>query len=61
MKTGMVESSVQLSENKLNHLTDTLFTSADQDNSGSISFDEFLEVLVRHPGLMENFSIGLVK
>ncbi|XP_033625250.1 NADPH oxidase 5-like [Asterias rubens] len=58
LKTGMVESSVQLSENKLNHLTDTLFTSADQDNSGSISFDEFLEVLVRHPGLMENFSIG---
>ncbi len=60
LKTGMDESSVQLSETKLDHLTDTLFASADQDNSGSISFDEFLETLRRQPDLMNNFSVGLV-
>ncbi|XP_071789252.1 NADPH oxidase 5-like isoform X1 [Asterias amurensis] len=58
VKTGMDESSVQLSQNKLDHLTNTLFTSADQDNNDSISFDEFLTALGRYPDLIENFSLG---
>ncbi|XP_033624639.1 NADPH oxidase 5-like [Asterias rubens] len=58
VKTGMEESSVRLSEVKMDHLTDTLFTSADKDNSGTISFDEFMGSLRRYPDMIDNFSIG---
>ena len=60
VKTGMEESSVRLSEVKMDHLTDTLFTSADKDNSGTISFDEFMGSLRRYPDMIDNFSIGCV-
>ena len=56
----MEESSVRLSEVKIDHLTDTLFTSADKDNSGTISFDEFMGSLRRYPDMIDNFSIGCV-
>ncbi|XP_038058574.1 NADPH oxidase 5-like isoform X3 [Patiria miniata] len=58
MKTGIDESSLQLSDSKVDHLTDTLFANADQDNDGSISFEEFMTTLRRYPDILENFSIS---
>ena len=57
LKTGADESSMQLSEEKLEHLTNTLFTSADIDQSGAVSFDEFMGVLKGYPDLMNNLSL----
>ncbi|XP_022111162.1 NADPH oxidase 5-like [Acanthaster planci] len=58
LKTGVEESSLQLSDGKVDHLTETLFNTADQNSDGSISFDEFMTALKRYPDLLENFSIG---
>ncbi|XP_022109877.1 NADPH oxidase 5-like [Acanthaster planci] len=58
LKTGVEESSLQLSDRKVDHLTETLFNTADQNSDGSISFDEFMTALKRYPDLLENFSIG---
>ena len=53
----MEESSLQLSEDNLDALTMALFESADDDNSGEITFDELREELEKHPGIIENLTI----
>ena len=57
LRSCMEESSIQLPDEKLEELTETLFQSADKDGSGEISFDELVEELKRHPGVVENLSI----
>ena len=57
MKTGVEDSSMGLSEQKLDHLTETLFSAADQNNDGSISFEEFVGALKGYPDLLESFSV----
>lgn len=53
----MEESSLSLSEEDLDDLTDALFDAADEDNSGSITFEELKAELEKHPGVIENLTI----
>lgn len=55
----MEESSLSLSEEDLDDLTDVLFDAADEDNSGSITFEELKAELEKHPGVIENLTIRL--
>jgi Ca2+-binding EF-hand superfamily protein len=50
-------SSLELSEETLDELTNTLFESADVDQSGSITFEELHDELLKHPGVIENLTI----
>ena len=53
----MEESSLVLSEENLEALTDALFDDADTDRSGSITFEELKCQLEKHPGVMSNLTI----
>lgn len=53
----MEESSLKLSDDDLENLTAVLFESADTNQSGSITFDDFRRELERHPGVVENLSL----
>ena len=53
----MDESSLQLTDENLEDLTRALFESADEDNSGSITFEELVTELQKFPGVLENLTI----
>ena len=57
LKSCMDESSLSLSDEALDELTKTLFESADEDNSGEITFEELVAELEKHPGVLENLTI----
>ena len=57
LRSCLVESSVQLSEDDLENLTLVLFEATDTNNSGQISFEEFQTELEKHPGVIENLTI----
>ena len=57
LKACMEESSLSLTEDNLDDLTDVLFDSADADESGSVTFDELRTELEKHPGVIENLTI----
>lgn len=46
-----------MSEEDLDDLTDVLFDAADEDKSGSITFEELKAELEKHPGVIENLTI----
>ena len=56
----MEESSLLLSDENLEALTDALFDDADTDKSGSITFEELKCQLEKHPGVMNNLTIRWV-
>lgn len=56
----MEESSLSLTEDNLEDLTDALFDAADEDESGTITFDELRGELEKHPGVIENLTIRSV-
>ncbi|XP_077330291.1 NADPH oxidase 5 [Lithobates pipiens] len=58
LKSCLLESAISLPEEKLDDLTLVLFQSADQDNSGSITFQELKEELENFPEVMENLTIS---
>ena len=60
LQACMEESSLSLTEDNLDDLTDILFDAADTDESGSITFEELRAELEKHPGVIENLSIRLV-
>ena len=60
LRSCLEESSLKLGEENLDKLTEALFESADQDGSGDISFEELVNELKKHPGVMENLSMGSV-
>ena len=57
VRQGMEESSIQISEEKLEHLTTILFESADTNGDGDISFEEFKSALEAYPDVMKNLTI----
>ena len=57
LRSCLVESSVQLSEDDLENLNLVLFEATDTNNSGQISFEEFQTELEKHPGVIENLTI----
>lgn len=58
LKFCMDESTLQFSEDTLDELTRALFYDADEDNSGTITFEELQRELDRHPGVLENLTIS---
>ena len=54
----MDESTLQFSDDALDELTKALFDDADEDNSGTITFEELQRELDRHPGVLENLTIS---
>ncbi|XP_063687525.1 NADPH oxidase 5-like isoform X2 [Bolinopsis microptera] len=58
LRSCMDESKLELSEETLDELTQTLFESADADQSGSITFEELHDELLKHPGVIENLTIS---
>uniref|UniRef100_A0A8C2I732 NADPH oxidase, EF-hand calcium binding domain 5 n=1 Tax=Cyprinus carpio TaxID=7962 RepID=A0A8C2I732_CYPCA len=58
LKSCLRESAISLPEEKLDDLTLALFESADQDNSGSITFEELKAELENFPEVMENLTIS---
>ncbi|KAL4216481.1 NADPH oxidase 5 [Mactra antiquata] len=58
LKACMEESSLSLTDENLEDLTDVLFDAADDDNSGAITFDELRAELEKHPGVIENLTIS---
>ena len=54
----MEESSMKLSDKDINDLTQALFDDADTDQSGSISFEELVAELDKHPGVRDNLTMG---
>lgn len=57
LRSCMEEGSLKLSDDDLENLTAVLFESADTNESGSISFDDFRRELEHHPGVVENLSL----
>jgi Ca2+-binding EF-hand superfamily protein len=53
----MEESSLCFEENHLNELTDVMLAAAGKDRDGSISFEDFINVLEKHPGVLENLTL----
>ena len=51
---------MQLSDEDLQALTDALFDDADEDGSGSITFEELVTQLEKYPGIMENLTMRFV-
>nr|XP_033775411.1 NADPH oxidase 5 isoform X1 [Geotrypetes seraphini] len=58
LKSCLRESTISLSDEKLDDLTLALFEAADKDNSGSITFEELKEELESFPEVMENLTIS---
>lgn len=58
LKSCMDESALNLSDENLNQLTNTLFEAADADSSGEISFDELKQELERHPEIVNNLTVS---
>ena len=58
LESCMEESALQLSASVLDDLTDALFEAADEDDSGTISFEELRQELEKYPDVMENMTIG---
>ncbi len=52
----MEESSLSLTEENLEDLTDALFDAADEDQSGTITFEELSNEIEKHPGVLENLT-----
>ncbi|XP_015781033.1 NADPH oxidase 5 [Tetranychus urticae] len=59
LESCMTENGLVFSEEEINDLTYVLFESADTDQTGTISFDEFQALIAHHPGLIENISISI--
>lgn len=57
LKACIEESSLSLTEENIEDLTDVLFDSADTDESGSVTFEELQAELEKHPGVIENLTI----
>lgn len=57
LKSCLQESAISLPEEKLDALTLVLFESADEDSSGSITFEELKAELENFPEVMENLTI----
>lgn len=57
LRSCMEESSLVLSEENLQALTDALFDDADADKSGEITFEKLKDQLEKHPGVMQNLTI----
>jgi Ca2+-binding EF-hand superfamily protein len=53
----MEESSLSLTDENLEDLTDALFDAADDDESGTITFEELRNELEKHPGVIDNLTI----
>ena len=61
LKFCMDESTLQFSDETLDELTRAVFDDADEDNSGTITFEELKQELERHPGVLENLTISAAK
>lgn len=57
LRACMEESSLSLTDENLEDLTDVLFDAADEDESGTITFEELRAELEKHPGVIENLTI----
>ena len=55
----MDESALTFSDSQLDELTRVLLEDADVDGSGSISFEELQQELVKYPGVVKNLTIRL--
>ncbi len=53
----MVESSMQISDDDMQELTDALFDDADEDGSGAITFEELVGELEKYPAVMDNLTM----
>ena len=60
LKSCMGESALHFSSDNLDDLTRALLEDADEDNSGSITFEELQTALSKHPGLVESLTIRLL-
>ncbi|XP_053387111.1 NADPH oxidase 5-like [Mercenaria mercenaria] len=58
LRACMEESSLSLTEDNLEDLTDVLFDAADEDESGTITFEELRTALEKHPGVIENLTLS---
>ncbi|XP_033121343.1 NADPH oxidase 5-like [Anneissia japonica] len=58
LKSCMAESAIQLSDETLHELTSVLFHEADEDDSGSITFDELQNQLTKYPDITENLTVS---
>ncbi|KAL8595540.1 hypothetical protein ACOMHN_000748 [Nucella lapillus] len=61
LESCMEESSLHLSEENLEALTDVLFDDADTDRSGTITFEELQTQLDKHPGVMNNLTLSVAQ
>ena len=52
----MEESCLKLTEEDIEDLTMALLRSAGKDETEAMTFDELLQLLERHPGLMDNLT-----
>ena len=53
LRTEIESTGVHLTEEKLHHLTTSLFEGADEDGDGGICFDEFKAELEKYPDLVD--------
>ena len=58
LRSCVEESSMHVSEEDLNLMTNVFMEMADKDASGAITFQQLLEELERHPDIFENLTIG---
>ncbi|KAJ8311769.1 hypothetical protein KUTeg_011124 [Tegillarca granosa] len=52
------ENSLSFDDDKLDALTDLFFDSMDEDNDGTITFNELKNELLKHPGLIDNLTFS---
>ncbi len=58
LRIGLAENRLAFGDALVDDLADALFTHADADGDGRISFEEFATAVERYPGLLEQMALG---
>eukprot|EP00163_Fabomonas_tropica_P030204 TRINITY_DN6738_c0_g1_i2.p1 TRINITY_DN6738_c0_g1~~TRINITY_DN6738_c0_g1_i2.p1 ORF type:complete len:194 (-),score=46.86 TRINITY_DN6738_c0_g1_i2:230-811(-) len=57
IKATLVQTPLQLSESQIQSLIDSTFAEADSDGDGRISFEEYKEMVMKHPNILNSMTI----
>uniref|UniRef100_A0A2C9KFB3 NADPH oxidase 5 n=1 Tax=Biomphalaria glabrata TaxID=6526 RepID=A0A2C9KFB3_BIOGL len=58
LKSCVIESKLQMSEDNIQALTDALISAADKDKDGKISFEELKSLVEAHPTIANNLAVS---
>lgn len=58
LKASLFENALKLTEEQMKQAVEATFKEADLNGDGLISFDEFREMVIKHPQMIESMTIN---